>query len=293
MAAGLGSRYGSAKQIAAVGPSGETLLEYAIYDARLAGFRRVVFIIRAALAPMFVELSERLPSDLDVTSVVQDIDDLPPGFVRPPSRTRPWGTVHAVLATRSVVTTPFVALNADDFYGRDAYAMAMAACREAEADGSGTIIGFPLEATLSPNGSVVRGICETDGDELTSLREVYGVERTEQGIRGHTRDGAAVLLTGQEIASMNMWALPREIFDSLSERLGDFLRAHGQEDDSELPLPDAIGALVAAGGCRVRVRRAPGPWMGLTHAQDRDALVTTLRGFVEEGRYPSPLWGDR
>ncbi len=289
MAAGLGSRYGGDKQTDHVGPNGELLLEFAAFDARRAGFGRVVFVIRQEMAESFgafvTQLSAHLPSEI----VIQKKDDVP-AWVAARTSAKPWGTVHATLAARHVVTGPFAVVNADDFYGADAYRLAHAACADAVATGTHTIIGFPLAQTLSPNGGVTRGICECEGDLLTRLEEVRQIERTADGIRATFASGPRIL-SGREIASMNFWVFAPAAFGALEERFHSFLRSHGQDGDAELTLPDAVGELIAAHAARVRVVEAPGPWFGMTHRADRDAVRAELSGLTARGIYPTPLWG--
>jgi hypothetical protein len=289
MAAGLGSRYGSPKQIDRVGPSHETLVEYAVFDARRAGFTRVVFVIRPDLSDAFKDLAARLPADIAVDCAIQDLSALPPGVAGRP-RTRPWGTVHAVLAARSLVSSPFAVLNADDFYGSAAYRIAREACDEAARHASATVVGFPLAATLSPHGPVVRAVCVAENGWLTAIDEVYGLEPAANGIRGWTASGAPRLMQGTEIASMNLWVFPPAIFALLAVGFERFVRGRGRDGDAELPLPEAVGELISQGAVRVRVREAPGPWFGLTHRQDREALVAELRALVASGTYPHALW---
>jgi UTP-glucose-1-phosphate uridylyltransferase len=288
MAAGLGSRYRGAKQIDTVGPRGETLVEYAIFDARRAGFRRVVFIIRPELEPALAALAGRLPRDLDVACVHQTLDQVPPGCAVP-DRRKPWGTAHAVLAARDAVTGPFAVINADDFYGARAYALAAGACRTAEADGTYAAIGLPLARTLSAHGAVARGICVTDRSRLVWLDEVRDIQRTPAGIVGTFPDGVR-RLTGREIASMNFWVFAPAVFAGLEEAFEAFLRERGRDPTAEVALPEVINAMIQAGRARVNVIEAPGPWFGMTHREDRPAVLDGLRALTREGVYPEPLW---
>lgn len=290
MAAGRGVRYGGAKQLEHVGPSGERLLEYAVFDARRAGCSRIVFVIREQLADDLAALCRMLPSDIEVDAVVQRDDDLPHGFEPPPGRTRPWGTVHAVLAARAHMMSSCVIVNADDFYGSAAYGAATDACAEATDAGHATIVALPLAATLSDHGPVVRAVCRTADGWLTSIEEIYDVERTADGVRGRSSSGEPRIMRGDELVSMNMWAFPAAIVAHLEERFAHFLKHRGRDCDAELPLPEAIGELMAAQAIRVRVREAPGPWFGLTHIEDRAHTMAGLQALAAQGAYPSPLW---
>ncbi len=288
MAAGRGSRYGGSKQVAGVGPAGETLLEFAVYDARHAGFKRIVFITRPDLLDDFKALVARLPSDLEYDVVTQPASARPrDGAVL--TREKPWGTVHAVLAARTALDVPFAIVNADDFYGRTAYELAALACRDAVLTGRFALVGMRLDRTLSPSGPVARGICVTRDDELVWLDEVREVAHTPEGIRGTFPDGPRAL-SGAEIASMNCWVFTPEIFTGLEAVFDEFLHARGHDEQAESPLPEAINTLVQAARARVRVIEAPGPWFGITHPADRDKVAEGLQNLTARGVYPSPLW---
>lgn len=288
MAAGMGSRYGSAKQIDGVGPHGETLLEYSLYDARRAGFGRVVFVIRRELAGAFAALTGRLPADFDVRIVYQTLEQVPSWFTAPP-RTKPWGTVQAVLAARAAIETPFAVINADDFYGAGAYDVAVHAAYDAERTGDYAIVGYRLDRTLSDHGAVARGVTRVEGRRLVWLDEVREIARTADGIVGTFPDGVRTL-TGAEIASMNCWVFAPGVFADLDEEFSTFLRERGQDHRAESALPEAINRLVQSGAARVNVIDAPGPWFGMTHAEDRARVRAGLQALVDEGVYPSPLW---
>jgi len=288
MAAGMGSRYGGSKQTDGVGPAGETLLEYGLYDAMRAGFGRVVFIIRRELEGAFESVTSRLPASVEVSFAIQDAADVPAWFT-PPPRTKPWGTTHAVLEARNAVDTPFAVINADDFYGAASYDMAAEACTAAHRTGAYSVIGLPLADTLSEHGAVARGVCEAAGGWLVRLEEVKDVQRTHSGIRGQTPAGTRVL-SGQEVASMNMWVFTPAVFGQLQQRFEAFLRASGDDPATEALLPTAINELLENGEARVRVRVTPGPWFGLTHAADRPRVSTALRDLATKGVYPDPLW---
>ena len=280
MAAGRGSRYGGAKQLDNIGPSGETLLDYAVYDARRAGFTRFVFVTRADLMSEMAGRAKHFPKDVSVKCVVQDESD----------RMRPWGTVHAVLVAEASGDGPVVALNADDFYGSRAYELAAHACRRTAANGEATVIGMPLEQTLSEYGPVIRAICRTSNGWLTVLDEVHDLTRDGTGIGGHARDGEARTFSGSEIVSMNLWVLPQPLLGALADFLADFKESHSDDPEAELPLPEAIGELITRDAAQVRVLESPGPWFGLTHSRDRSAVVTGLQVLVDRGIYPRMLW---
>jgi hypothetical protein len=281
LAAGLGSRFGGSKQTSAVGPSGEWLLDYAIFDARRAGFDDVVLVIRPGAQPDFAAVIDRWRPHLGVRLVEQRPDDLPVWFHPPAGRTKPWGTVHAVLSARHAVTTPFAMINADDFYGRDAYAVAG---RAADAlpprdQATAVIVGMRLDRTLSPHGAVTRAICEAADRQVTRITEVSGITSPPQPPR-----------TGAEIVSMNFWVFQPTIFGQLSHTFDAFLRRSGVDPKAECLLPTAINDLLHAREIAVHLDDAPGPWFGLTHASDRDAAIAGLQRLTDEGVYPTPLW---
>lgn len=289
MAAGLASRYGSSKQLDGVGPKGELLLEYSIFDAQRAGFSRVVFVIRKEIEDAMREFATRLPAELEVKFAIQDLSQVPTWFSVPATRTKPWGTVHAVLAAREMIEKPFAVLNADDFYGPEAFVRARAACEDAAATGTASAVLFPVSATLSEHGSVIRGICNVNGGYLVQLDEVRDIKREDGALRGHV-DHVIRTLTGAELASMNFWVFPASAMTALAEEFESFLRQFGGEEKAESILPEAVSELMSGGTLRVRALSAPGPWFGLTHQADRENVRSGLKKLTKEGVYPSPLW---
>jgi MobA-like NTP transferase domain len=273
MAAGLGSRFGAAKQLEPVGPSGETLIDYALFDARRAGFDRVVLVIRDELAAAVDPIVKRHASRLIVSTARQ-----------PSAPHLPRGTVPAVLAAGDQIEGPFAALNADDFYGAEAYRLAAQFLNDPRVPAqTHAVVALPLEATLSPHGAVVRAVCETNGDILVRLDEIRGLER-----RGHVVISGDRQFTGRERVSMNFWAYRRGMLAELAAEFDRYARAH--DAHAELPLPVAVDALIADGRVRVRVLDAPGPWMGLTHADDVPSVRLALREAAHQETYPTPVW---
>jgi hypothetical protein len=265
------------------------LIDYAVFDARRAGFTRVVFIIREEIAEAFAGFVQHFRGALDVSCVHQDPSRLPAGC-QPPGRSTPWGTVHAVLAARGAVATPFATINADDFYGAAAYRIALARCEIARVDGTCSAVVLPLERTLSEHGPVVRAICRVDRDGwIEHIQEVPGIRRTDGTISAST-SGNLRPPDGQARVSMNLWAFAPVVFERLDEWFAGFLRTYGNDPQAEARLPEAIGDLIARGAIRVRAVDSPGPWLGLTHAGDRPKVVAALREFHERGEYPTPLW---
>ena len=274
MAAGVGSRFGGPKQLEPVGPAGETLIDYLLVDARRAGFDRAVLVIRPEHTERLEEVAARHPGGLDIALAYQKLGpDIPRG------------TVPAVLAATDHVDGPFVALNADDFYGTAAYQRAADFLRDDTlAPNTHAFVSFPLRATLSPNGAVVRGVCETSGGLLVRVHEVRGIEPHGEGATSPDRT-----FTGDERVSMNFWAFQKSMLDELQREFAAFSRDHGSTH--ELLLPVTIDRLVTQGRVQVRVLSAPGPWLGLTHASDLPGARQALADAATRGDYPTPAWG--
>jgi hypothetical protein len=290
MAAGAGSRYGGPKQLAPLGPSGERLFDYSVFDAARSGFRRIVFVVREELAAEFRSIASRLSAHItsDPHVVVQRLDDVPVGF-RPGGRVKPWGTAHAVLAARNAVDGPFAVVNADDFYGPDAYRLAAEAARLAAARGITTVVAMRLADTLSPHGPVTRAVCAVDGSRVTALEEVHDIARNGADLVG-THLGRLRHLSGNELVSMNFWVCPPTLLPQLQSGFASFLSKHREDAAAEFRLPEAISELAFRGEVELQAVRAPGPWFGLTHAADRPAVVEGLRRLSDDGTYPIPLW---
>lgn len=288
LAAGVGSRYGGSKPFEPIGPSGQTLVDYAMFDAYRAGFTRVLIVVREDHTPAYDRVTQQLPPWTDVRRVVQRIDDLPAGLVRPPGRVKPWGTVQAVLSARETLRGSFAVLNGDDFYGRRAYEIAMEACRDADL-GTASVIGMPLDRTLSEHGPVTRAVCTFEHGSLTGIEELYAIARDGPAISARSGDGDTRCVSASAIVSMNFWVFPVGVLDLLASCFERFLQ-HARDLDAELPLPDAVGDLVSMRRLAVRVRETPGPWFGLTHSADRPRLASALADFVARREYPHALW---
>ena len=288
MAAGAGTRFGGPKQTTPVGPNGEWLPDYAVFDALRAGFDRVVFISREELRADFDTLRARIGDRVPMEFVTQRVDDLPSGFMAS-RRAKPWGTGQAVLAARNVVDGPFAVMNADDFYGYEAYRQGKEACAAAEQDGVATVVGMRLDRTLSPFGPVKRGWAQTANGRVTRLEEVMGIERkgnTLVALGKHER----VTFTGRELVSMNFWVFPPSIFAALEEKFAEFLRSNATNPEAEFLLPEVVNELIAEGRLEVLAREAPGPWFGLTYRDDLPEVIAGLRKLTDEGVYPALLW---
>ena len=296
LAAGMGSRYGGLKQFDPMGPNGETLLDYSVFDALRAGFGRVVFVIRQDFSVAFkARVGARYAGRIDVDYVFQDLHDVPDGFSVPSERVRPWGTLHAVLAARNAVDGPFAVINADDFYGLDAYRQVTRffSCADPTA-GSGhyCMVGYPIGHTLSASGGVNRGIClETDGF-LTSVEEHTGIiSGTDGRCQGDNLQGERVVFSADALASMNFWGFTPDVFERMGRFFADFLHARGDESNAECYIPSAVDHLVRAGEADCRILKTDGTWFGVTYPQDKPASMENIRRLIAVGEYATNLWG--
>jgi len=294
MAAGLGSRFGGLKQLEPVGPAGEALLDFAVYDAWRAGVRRAVFIVRPELEAEFHDrIGSRYRGRLEVGYAHQRLDAVPAGVTVPAGRAKPWGTGHAVLAATGKVDGPFIVINADDFYGPEGMARLVEFLTEPARTGPEryALVGYALRRTLSEHGAVARGICESSADGLlVAIHEHERVAREGDAVVGTGRDGSTRTFTGDEPASMNLWGLRPSLFAHLEERFARFVAERGADPAAEFSLPGTVSALVRAGIAEVRVLATGWPWFGLTHRDDVPGVRRRLAELVGRGDYPSPLW---
>ena len=292
LAAGMGSRFGGPKQLEPVGPGGATLMDYAVCDAVRSGFGKVVFVIRPDHAELFAaEILPRFAGLVAVGTAFQT-PAVPPGFTRPAGRSKPWGTAHAVLAAAGAVHEPFAVVNADDFYGREAYAAIAAFLREPPAGGVPTyaLAGFPMARTVSAAGSVHRAVCEVSPEGwLTSVREVLDiVADSSGGCHGEDR-GMRSRFSGREPVSMNLWAFTPDIFPQLEAGFASFLGDAEGLERREYLIPTLVQQLLARGAARVRVLPTDSPWTGITYPADRPIVAARLRALVAAGAYPADL----
>ncbi|MBE7538107.1 MAG: NTP transferase domain-containing protein [Opitutaceae bacterium] len=286
LAAGLGSRYGGLKQIEAVGPSGETLLDYAVFDAWRAGFRRIVFVIRRDFESAFREkVVARYTGRMAIDTVFQSLIDLPDGFTPPAGREKPWGTGHAVWCARHALRENFAVINADDFYGADAFSAlaAFLAAQPAAGGNAYSMVGYRLDATLSEAGTVSRGLCEAGPDGfLTRITERTGIARADVG--------PGRPLRGDERVSMNCWGFTPSLFPALDRAFRSFLQASGGELKAEFYLPTAVSGMIAGGLATVRLLPTKAEWFGVTHREDKPRVQAALAALVGAGAYPRNLF---
>jgi hypothetical protein len=291
LAAGMGSRYGGLKQIDPVGPAGETIIDYSIFDALRAGFGKLVFVIRKDIERPFREIvGTRFEKRIAVEYVFQELDKLPPGFSLPAGRTKPWGTTHAILMAEGVVRENFAAINADDFYGRNAYAVLAQHLTAGSPDYA--MVGFVLKNTLSDHGSVARGVSRVDANNyLTHIVELTKIERDGTGAKDTGPDGKITQLTGDEAVSMNFWGFTPALFPQIKIEFEQFLKQAGGEQKSECYIPATVGELVTSGQAKCKVLHSPDSWFGVTYREDRPVVVESIRRLIAKGDYPEKLWG--
>ena len=294
MAAGLGSRFGGLKQVERVGPGGEMIIDYSIFDAIRAGFGRVVFIIRRDIEDEFKRaVGGRFERHIAVDYAFQELGDLPGGLVPRPDRAKPWGTGQAVLLTAPLLTGPFAVINADDFYGASAFRLLCDHLSATDAAGSDySLVGYLLKQTLSDHGTVSRGVCELDpGGMLRRIREIKAIEAVAGGGRHRDEAGTAHQLPGDTIVSMNMWGFTPTIFDHLRRLFVEFLDVHAASERDEFLLPTAVGSLIESGQARVRVLPSSAKWFGITSQEDKALVRSGIGALIAAGEYPERLWG--
>lgn len=296
MAAGIGSRFGGGiKQLEPVGPNGEIIMDYSIYDAIKAGFNKVVFVIRKDLKDVFCEvIGSRIEKVIKVEYAFQEKDDLPEGFLLPENREKPWGTGQAVLACKNVVHEPFAVINADDYYGKASFqTLHDYLVQDVKVAGKYhvSMVGFVLGNTLSENGAVTRGVCVTDAEgNLVSVNETSGLIKTKTGAAVE-KDGVCVPIDVNSKVSMNMWGFEPEIFHELEAGFTEFLSALKPEEiKKEYLLPSVVDGLVKEGRAQVKVLESKERWVGVTYKEDKPFVVEAIRGFIAEGKYPEKLY---
>ncbi|MFH1476464.1 MAG: sugar phosphate nucleotidyltransferase [Verrucomicrobiota bacterium] len=293
MAAGVGSRYGGLKQIEPVGPAGEIMLDYSVFDAIRAGFGKVVFIIRHDIEKDFKEaIGSHFEGRIRTDYAFQELADLPAGFAVPPERAKPWGTGHAIMRCKTLVQEPFAVINADDFYGAKSYET-IAQYLQALPPEANTyaMVGFQLANTLSDHGSVTRGICEVDARRmLISVTERFKIEKTPDGARYENEHGQWVRLQGHEIASMNMFGFTPTLFGFLDEKFPLFLKKAAGHPKAEFLMPAIADELIRERKIAMRVLETPEKWFGVTYKEDKPFVTAGIRRLIEAGVYPAKLW---
>lgn len=293
LAAGMGSRYGGLKQLDGLGPNGETIMDYSIYDALRGGFGKLVFVIREHFEKDFREkIISKYENHVPVELVFQELDKLPASFAVPEGREKPWGTNHAVLMGKDVIKEPFAAINADDFYGRDSFAVLGRQLLQMEGKRNDyCMIGYHVGNTLSESGSVARGVCETNAEGfLTDVVERIAVERIDGEIRFMDENGQKIVLNENTLVSMNMWGFTPGYFAYSEDFFADFLLRNTGNLKSEYFIPLAVNNLIKKGIARVKVLDTASKWFGVTYAADRQGVVDKIQALVNASEYPDRLF---
>lgn len=294
LAAGMGSRYGGLKQLDGLGPNGETIMDYSIFDAIRGGFGKLVFVIRKSFEQDFREkILSKYEHHIPVELVFQDLNDLPEGFTCPEGRQKPWGTNHAVLMGKDVIREPFAVINADDFYGRDSFAVIgkwLAALKDGACN-QYCMVGYRVGNTLSESGSVARGVCETSAEGyLTGVVERTAIERIDGDIQFIDENDQKVVLEENTPVSMNMWGFTPDYFAHSEEYFKEFLRANAGNLKAEYFIPLMVNKLITEGTATVKVLDTTAKWFGVTYAADRQGVVDKIQALVDAGEYPSKLF---
>jgi len=306
LAAGMGSRYGGLKQMDPMGPNGETVLDYSVFDAVRAGFTRVIFVIRKDFADDFkAKIGDKFSDKIEVLYAYQDLNDLPEGFSLPEDRTKPWGTTHAILAARELIDSPFAVINADDFYGADAYQRIADYFNSHYTDDSGTLashtnknsakehfcmVGYHLSNTLSEHGHVNRGICSTENGFLIDVEEHTEIQIDGDGTcRGNNLTSQRVDISPDAIVSMNFWGFTPKLMLHLEEHFINFLKERGSEMKSECYIPTVVDDLIKAGLADCKALKTSSSWFGVTYPDDKQVCVESLEALISKGAYPRQL----
>lgn len=299
MAAGMGSRYGGLKQIDPIGPNGEVIVDYSIYDALKAGFGKVVFIIKEEIKEDFYNtVGKRLEGLVDVSYVFQKIEDLPEGFKAPDERVKPWGTAHAVLSCRDVVDTPFAVINADDFYGSSTFKILydyLINAKDSEEFYDYSMVGFMVENTLTENGHVARGVCSVDSlGYLQGIHERTKIKKFGDAAKYTEDDENWIDIPKGSTVSMNFWGFTPSIFNELKINFPKFLEENKDNMlKAEYFLPSVVDSLIAENKAKVKVLTSKEQWYGVTYKDDKPRVKETIKVMIEKGIYPEKLWGER
>lgn len=292
LAAGMGSRYGGLKQLDQVGPSGETIIDYSIYDAIRAGFGKIVFVIRRDIEEPFREaFIDRLKEHIKIEYVFQELDNLPSGYSLPEGRTKPWGTSHAIMVTREKINEPFGVINADDYYGVESFKILREFLVNDKDDNNYSLIGYPMGNTLSDHGHVNRGVCRVGNTGLLEgIVETRKISKTDEGIFAPGPDGKDLTFTGKEIVSMNLWGFKPSIYELLEKEFTLFLKTRIGDPTAELDIPTSVDKYVKSGEITIKVLETGGKWFGVTYREDKPFVVDSIRKMVEAGVYPEKLF---
>ena len=292
LAAGMGTRYGGNKQLDEVGPSGETIIDYSIYDAIRAGFGKIVFVIRRDIEEQVKErFVERLLGKIEVDYVFQEITNLPEGVRVAPDRSKPWGTSHAILVTKDKIKEPFGVINADDYYGVESFKILRDFLVNDKAPDNYCIVGYKLGNTLSDHGHVNRGVCKADTDGfLSHIVETRQIEKTHDGATAPGPDGKLIHFTGNEIVSMNLWGFKPSCYDFLGKEFRNFINNYGMDLKSELDIPTSVDKFVKNGEITIKILMSNERWFGVTYREDKPFVVESIKKMIRKGVYPARIY---
>lgn len=292
LAAGMGSRYGGNKQLDEVGPSGETIIDYSIYDAIRAGFGKIVFVIRRDIEEQVKErFVERLKDKIDVDYVFQEISNLPEGVKVTPERQKPWGTSHAILVTRDKIKEPFGVINSDDYYGVESFKILYDFLVHDKDPNCFCIVGYKLGNTLSEHGHVNRGVCKAGNDGLLQgIVETRQISKTHDGATAPGPDGKVLNFTGNEIVSMNLWGFKPSCYEFLGKEFRNFIDRSGMDPKSELDIPTSVDKFVKNGEIKIKILMSNEKWFGVTYRDDKPFVVESIRNMIRKGIYPVRIY---
>lgn len=292
LAAGMGSRYGGLKQFDAVGPNGETIMDYSVYDAVEAGFGKIIFVIRESFKDDFLKkIVKKYSQIIDIDYVCQELTSLTQGYTINPNREKPWGTGHAVMVAHNKINTPFAVINADDFYGKNSFKIICNQLIDSfSKKGEFCMVGFSPSKTLSESGSVSRGVCSFNNDSLlTKIEEHHNVSLENNLIKGDNGKGERVIIDNSALVSMNMWGFTPDVFTTGIELFQEFLEEKGEELKSEFYIPFVVNSLIDSKLATCKVLSTPDNWFGVTYKEDKESVVLKLKEMIDSGLYPSPL----
>ncbi len=292
LAAGMGTRYGGNKQLDEVGPSGETIIDYSIYDAVRAGFGKIVFVIRRDIEEQVKErFGERLKGKIEVDYVFQEITNLPEGVRVSPERQKPWGTSHAILVTKSKIMEPFGVINSDDYYGVESFRILHDFLLNDKDQNCYCIVGYKLGNTLSDHGHVNRGVCRVSSDNfLQGIVETRQISKTSKGALAPGTDGKEIRFTGEEVVSMNLWGFKPSCYDFLGREFRNFIDRSGMDLKSELDIPTSIDKFVKNGDIKIKILMSNEKWFGVTYREDKPFVVESISNMIRKGIYPARIY---
>lgn len=294
LAAGMGSRYGGLKQMDPLGPGGESIIDYSVYDALRAGFGKIVFVIRKSIEKDFREVfADRFLKSIDYELVFQEMDMLPEGYTFQGERTKPWGTGHAIWVCRDAVKEPFAVINADDFYGREAFQELATFLTDSPSTTPNdyAMCGYHIGNTLSEHGGVARGVCNINAEGfLNTVEEQFNIQKDDKGNIVSERGEETVVLDPDTIVSMNMWAFNPSLFDIIETHFRAYLESDINNPKSELYIPFIVDGMIKEGKGRVKVLKSPAQWFGVTYIEDKPLVMQKLKELTDSGEYPESLW---